>query len=162
MTAGARALATYRRAWEPHTVLDPHALEMLHGLRRHGLGVGLLPNTLWPTGWHAEIFERDGVLGYIDAAVYSSELPWTKPHPDIFAAAVARLSAASADRCAFVGDRAFEDVYGAQRAGMRTILVPHSSIPEEELGAYGAVPDAVVGTLQDVLTVVDEWNRPGC
>ncbi|MGW1954884.1 HAD family hydrolase [Streptomyces sp. NPDC001920] len=159
VTPGARALATYRRAWEAHTLIDPHALEMLDGLRERGLGVGVLSNTLWPAGWHEEIFERDEVLGYVDAAVYSSEVPWTKPHPDIFAAALAGLGAASADGCVFVGDRAFEDVYGAQRAGMRTILVPHSSIPEEELGAYGAVPDAVVGTLKDVLSVVDEWNR---
>ncbi|MEV7975589.1 HAD family hydrolase [Streptomyces sp. NPDC086519] len=159
VTPGARALATYRSAWEAHTFVDPHALEVLDGLRERGLGVGVLSNTLWPAGWHEEIFERDGVLGYVDAAVYSSEVPWTKPHPDIFTAAMAGLGAASPDRCAFVGDRVYEDVYGAQQAGMRTILVPHSSIPEEELGAYDAVPDAVVGTLKNVLSVVDEWNR---
>ncbi|GHG93784.1 HAD family hydrolase [Streptomyces lanatus] len=157
----ARALGVYRQAWEAHTFIDPHALEMLAGLRERGLGIGVLSNTLWPGDWHDEIFERDGVLGYVDAAVYSSEVSWTKPHPDIFAASVAGLGAASAGGCAFVGDRAFEDVYGAQRAGMRTILVPHSSIPEEELGAHGSVPDAAVGTLKDVLTVIDEWNRPG-
>ncbi|WP_405709686.1 MULTISPECIES: HAD family hydrolase [unclassified Streptomyces] len=161
VTPGARALAAHRRAWQGHTVTDPHALETLGGLRERGLGIGVLSNTLWPADWHEEIFERDGVLGYVDDAVYSSETPWTKPHPDIFAAAVAGLGAASADTCAFVGDRAFEDVYGAQQAGMRTILVPHSSIPEEELGAYGAAPDAVVGNLKEVLTVVDGWNLLG-
>jgi putative hydrolase of the HAD superfamily len=158
VSVGARALRTYRRAWEQHTFIDPHALETLDGLRRRGLGIGVLSNTLWPADWHEEIFKRDGVLGYLDAAVYSSEVAWTKPHPDIFAATVAALDADSAEGCVCVGDRLFEDVYGAQQAGMRTVLVPHSSIPEDELGAYGAEPDAVIGTLRDVLSVVDEWN----
>ncbi|WP_328332145.1 MULTISPECIES: HAD family hydrolase [unclassified Streptomyces] len=156
-----RALAAYRRSWEAHTVADPRTLKLLAGLRERGMGLGVLSNTLWPAHWHDEIFERDRVLSYIDAAVYSSEVPWTKPHPAIFAAAMSALGASSAAACAFVGDRAFEDVYGAQQAGMRTILLPHSSIPDDELGAYAAVPDAVIGTLQDVVTVVDGWNGVG-
>jgi putative hydrolase of the HAD superfamily len=159
VTPTPRALSAYRQAWEAHTLIDPQAPETLEGLRERGLGIGVLSNTLWPAGWHDEIFERDGVLGHVDATVYSSEVAWTKPHPDIFTAMMAKLGAVSARACAFVGDRAFEDVYGAQQAGMRTILVPHSSIPEHELGAWDAVPDAMVGTLKDVLTVVDGWNR---
>lgn len=54
-------------------------------LRALDLSVGVLSNTLWPRTWHREIFERDGVLDLIDAQVYSSELPWTKPHPRAFA-----------------------------------------------------------------------------
>ncbi|NEC88380.1 HAD family hydrolase [Streptomyces sp. SID12501] len=160
VTPTPRALSAYQQAWEAHTLIDPQAPETLEGLRERGLGIGVLSNTLWPADWHDEIFERDGVLGHVDATVYSSEVAWTKPHPDIFAAMVAKLGAVSAGACAFVGDRAFEDVYGAQQAGMRTILVPHSSIPEQELGTRDAMPDAVVRTLKDVLTVVDDWNRP--
>ncbi|MET9901083.1 HAD family hydrolase [Streptomyces sp. NPDC006446] len=158
VVAGRRALAAYRQAWEAHTLLDPDAAEMLVGLRERGYGIGVLSNTLWPADWHEEIFDRDGVLGLLDAAVYSSEVAWTKPHPEIFAAVVERLGADSPAECVFVGDRLFEDVHGAREAGMRTILVPHSSIPAEELGARGGEPDAVVATLKDIPAVVDEWN----
>ena len=37
-------------------------------------------------------------------------------------------------RCVFVGDRLFDDIWGAERVGMRTIHIPHSEIPVEQLG----------------------------
>ncbi|MEU7580158.1 HAD family hydrolase [Streptomyces sp. NPDC041068] len=158
VAAHARALAVYRRAWDAHTFTDPEALEMLAGLRERGVGIGVLSNTLWPAAWHDEIFDRDGVLGFVDCAIYSSEVSWSKPHPEIFAAALAAIGATSPDACVYVGDRSFEDVHGARQAGMRTIFVPHSSVPADELGDHAAEPDAVVTTLKDVLTVVDDWN----
>ena len=48
----------------------------------------MLSNTFWPRDWHEEIFRRDGVLGLIDGAVYTSEIDWTKPHPEAFRAAM--------------------------------------------------------------------------
>ena len=41
--------------------------------------------------YHEEVFRRDGVLDLIDGAVYSSEIPWTKPHPEAFRAAMAAV-----------------------------------------------------------------------
>ncbi|MEU5613952.1 HAD family hydrolase [Streptomyces sparsogenes] len=151
------AIATYRRAWEEHTFLDPEGAELLRTLRERDLGVGVLSNTLWSADWHHEIFERDGVHDFIDAAVYSSEVPWTKPNPLIFELIAERLGAEDPGACAFVGDRLFEDIWGARQARMRTIWVPHSEIPEEELGSDSAVPDATAHTLKDVLTVLDSW-----
>ncbi|MGW8377468.1 HAD family hydrolase [Streptomyces sp. ODS28] len=156
---GEEALAAYRRAWDAHTHLDPDGETVLRGLRERGLGVGVLSNTLWSEHWHSEIFERDGVLGLIDASVYSSEVAWTKPHPEIFRLAMDRVGAQTPATCAYVGDRLFEDVYGARRAGMRTVWVPHSAIPEEERGEE-AEPDATVHALKDLLDVVDGWLEP--
>ena len=42
--------------------------------------------------------------------------------------------------CVFVGDRPFDDIYGAGRVGMRTVFIPHSGLPPFE----GSVPDAVI------------------
>ena len=68
---------------------DPDVLPLFSRLRLDGLKVGVLSNTLWPREWHEEFFRRDGVLDLIDGAVYTSEIPWTKPAPEAFQAAAA-------------------------------------------------------------------------
>ena len=82
-------------------------------LRVDGLKVGVLSNTVWPRAWHEEIFERDGVLELIDGAVYTSEVPWTKPSPQAFRAAMAAVGVDDPAACVFVGDRLFDDIWGA-------------------------------------------------
>ena len=57
----------------------------------------------------------------------------------------------------FVGDRLFDDIYGAASAGMRTIHVPHSDIPPEQVGHTLGRPDAVVRSLREIPDVVAAW-----
>jgi putative hydrolase of the HAD superfamily len=104
------------------------------------------------------VFARDGLLDLIDGAVYSSELPVGKPHEDAFIAALRAVGVEDPARAVFVGDRAWDDVHGAQQVGMRAILVPHSDIPDYQLGPVEGEPDAVVQRLGDVLGHVDRWN----
>jgi putative hydrolase of the HAD superfamily len=152
------ALAEYKRRWEPHSLIDPDAPAVLSGLRERGIRVGVLSNTLWSRDHHEEIFERDGVLELFDGAVYSSEIPWTKPHPEAFLAAMTAVGVDEPARCVFVGDRLFDDVWGAQNAGMRAVHVPHSDIPLRQIGHTEGVPDATVHTLPELLPLVDGWH----
>jgi putative hydrolase of the HAD superfamily len=151
-------LAAYELAWDPHTVTDPAAPEMLTGLRERGLRVGLLSNTLWSRQHHEKILRRDGVLDLFDGAVYTSEIPWTKPHPEAFTAAMAAVGVTDPAHCVFVGDRLFDDVYGAAQVGMRTVHLPHSVVPREQLGHSEGKPDGVIQTLADLLPLVDAWR----
>jgi len=151
------ALAAYELAWEPHTWTDPHTLPLLLALRERGLRVGVLSNTIWSRDYHERVFARDGVLDYIDGAVYSSEIAYVKPHPEAFTAALEAVGVRDPTRAVFVGDRLFDDVYGAGSVGMRTVFVPHSSIPDHQRGHSEGTPDAVVHELADVLTVIDGW-----
>jgi putative hydrolase of the HAD superfamily len=146
-------LDTYFQAWEQHTLTDPDAPEVLRELRRRGIKIGVLSNTMWPRDRHELIFSRDGILDLIDGAVYSSEIPWTKPHPEAFRAAIAAVGATRPQDCVYVGDRPFDDVHGAHQAGLRTVLVPHSDVPAYE----GAAPDAVIQRLADLIEVIDRW-----
>lgn len=152
------AMAAYLEFWEPHTQADPDALPVLRGLRERGIRAGVLSNTLWPRAHHERVFARDGLLEYLDGAVYSSELVVGKPHQEAFAAALQVVGVNDPSRAVFVGDRAWDDIHGAQRAGMRAILVPHSPIPKEERGPVDAQPDAVAHRLLEVLDHVDRWN----
>lgn len=148
----------YRTAWTPYTYTDRRGRAILAELRARGIKVGVLSNTTWTREWHDGIFERDGVMDLIDAAVYSSELPWTKPHPEAFRTALRVLGDIEPERAVFVGDRLFEDVYGAQAVGMRAVHIPHSNVPVHELGHTNGEPDATVQDLDELLTLVDAWN----
>jgi putative hydrolase of the HAD superfamily len=153
----AAALAAYRRFWEPHTFTDVQVRPLWEGLRERGIRVGILSNTIWSRDYHRGVFERDGVLDLIDADVYSSELAWTKPHPQAFREAAAAL-AVEPGEAVYVGDRLFEDVHGSQAAGMRAIWVPHSKIPVAQQVSVDVVPDGVAHDLLDILDIVDGWQ----
>jgi putative hydrolase of the HAD superfamily len=146
-------LDTYFQAWEPHTFTDPDAPGVLRELRGRGIKIGVLSNTMWPREHHERIFDRDGVLDLIDGAVYTSEIPWTKPHPEAFKAAMAAVGVTEAGQCVFVGDRPFDDVHGARGAGMRTVLIPHSDVPT----FADAAPDAIIERLADLPAVIERW-----
>ncbi|HYN75412.1 MAG TPA: HAD family hydrolase [Candidatus Limnocylindria bacterium] len=152
------ALAAYHQAWEPHTWTDPEVRPLLESLRERGLKVGLLSNTLWTRSYHEYVLERDGILELFDGAVYSSEVPWTKPHPEAFLSAMRILGVGDPSACVFVGDRPFDDIHGAKDVGMRAVLVPHSTIPHDQRGHTEGDPDAVVESLADLLAVVDAWR----
>ena len=155
--AHASAVAAYESAWEPHTWTDPDAEPTLRGLRGRGIRTGLLSNTLWTREHHQRILDRDQIGSLFDGLVFSSEIGWAKPHPEAFWASMAAVGVSDADRVVFVGDRPFEDIHGARSAGMRTVLVPHSDIPDYQRGHTEATPDAVVHRLQDIIDVVDRW-----
>ena len=119
----------------------------------------MLSNTIWPRAEHERIFERDKLTELIDGAVYTSDIPWTKPHPDAFHAALDAVGVTEPGRAAFVGDRLFDDIHGAASVGMLTIHVPHSNIPAEQIGHTVGDPDAVAHRLGDVLDIVVAWNE---
>ena len=154
----AEALEAYLEAWEPHTHTDPDALPLLEALHADGIRIGVLSTTRWPRAHHEKVLQRDGVLHLIDGAVYTSETSVGKPHADAFLAAMKAVGVSDPARVVFVGDRPWDDVHGAQQAGMRAILVPHSDIPDHQHMPVDVTPDAVVARLGDVLDVVRRWS----
>jgi putative hydrolase of the HAD superfamily len=153
VTATPEFLASYYEAWDPHTITDPEAAPLMRELRAQGIRVGVLSNTMWPRSQHERIFERDKVTGLIDGAVYSSEIPWVKPHPEAFRAAMRAVGAADPAECVFVGDRPYDDVHGAKQLGMRAVLRPNPAVPDYP----SAVPDAVISRLCELPHYLAGW-----
>ena len=153
VTADDELLTTYYGLWEPHTYTDPDAAPVMRALRDRGIKIGVLSNTMWPRSAHEQVFSRDGVLSLIDGAVYSSEIPWTKPHPEAFRAAMAAVGVSEPASCVFVGDRPYDDIYGAKSVGMRGVLIPHSEVPPHD----GVIPDAVITRLTELPAHLDQW-----
>ncbi|MDQ1747070.1 MAG: hypothetical protein QOD07_1333 [Frankiaceae bacterium] len=149
-----RAVASYLDHWAPTTVARPEAREVLHALRARGLRTGLLSNTHWPRTQHESWLARDGLLDLLDARVYTSDLDVVKPHEDAFRALLDAVGV-EASEAVFVGDRLWDDVYGAARLGMRTVWIRNDEVPP-----YDVTPDAVVDDLADVVEVVDALCAP--
>ena len=94
----------------------------------------MLSNTIWPRAFHEAIFERDGVLDLIDGDVYTSEIPWTKPSPHAFGPRWTAVGVTDPARCVYVGDRLFDDIWGAQHAGPARHPRPAQRDPAEQVG----------------------------
>jgi putative hydrolase of the HAD superfamily len=158
VSPGPAEMAAYYAWWEEHTYTDPDAPPLFAGLRERGIRIGVLSNTLWPRTEHDRVFRRDGVAELIDAAVYTSEIEWTKPHPAAFRAALDAVGVADPRAAVFVGDRPWDDIHGARSVGMRAVLVPHSEIPDFQVGPVQGEPDAVVHRLSELLPLIDAWR----
>jgi putative hydrolase of the HAD superfamily len=147
--------ATYHLdAWTPHIRHDPEAGGVLRELRARGLKTGLLSNTLWPRAFHERFLQRDGLAELLDARLYTSDLPRTKPHPSAFRAVLDELGISEPAEAVFVGDRPFDDVGGAKGVGMRAVLRPSAAEPKRA----GPEPDAVIEDLPSLLPLLDEWQ----
>jgi putative hydrolase of the HAD superfamily len=158
--AAARAGARHDLArCTPHTLCDPEALLLVHLLLARGLRVGLLTNTHWPPAWHARLLRRDGLLDLFHARVYTSDLPFSKPHPGAFHAALAALGVADPRAVVYVGDRPVTDIAGAHAVGMRTVLLADGAAPRGET-RLATRPDAVIGRLGQLLDVMDALGAP--
>ena len=101
------------------------------------------------------------MLDLLDGAVYTSEVPWTKPAPEAFRAAMDAVGVERPGRLRLRRRPAFDDIWGAANAGMRTIHVPHSDIPPAQVGHTEGEPDAVVQRLAHVYDVVAAWRAEG-
>ncbi len=146
------ALAAYHGAWERTVEHDPIAEKVLRGCRDRGWKTGLLSNTHWPRDLHERWLAQAGLLQLLDARVYTSDLAYMKPHRAAFDALLSALGV-SAERAVFVGDRARDDVSGAQGAGMRAVLL--TGRPVEN---YDIVPDASLPSLDGLLDLLDSWT----
>ncbi len=120
--------------------------ETLAALDAGGYRLGLLSNTFWASDLHDRHLEALGLLEYLPVRVYSCEEAHVKPHPAIFQETLARMGA-SASEAVYVGDRLDTDVVGAQRAGMRAVLIRS---PYQDQEAETAGPDAIIDELPDL------------
>jgi len=104
-----------RRALVPR----PGAVATLRTLRERGVLIGLITvcsediETLWPESEFAGLF---------DAEIFSSQIGLSKPDPRIYEACCAALGV-EPHEAVFVGDGANDELAGARRVGMQTILI---------------------------------------
>lgn len=137
--------------WASYYWLAASTHALLEALRARGLRLGLVSNTASPEWLLRPVLERQGLLQRVDAVVLSSEVGKRKPHPAIFERALTELDVRP-EQALFVGDRVDADVFGASRAGMRTVQALWFRADEVDVHVE---PDFQAFTQMDVLNVVD-------
>lgn len=145
-----QAASRHLDGWTPHITHQPSAVTVLKELKGSGLRTGLLSNTHWPRSFHRRFLERDGLAELIDAELYTCEMEFTKPHASAFRAALDAVGAGDASRAVFVGDRLYDDISGAHRAGLRTVWIRNQVTPH-----YDVDPDATIDDLSELPAVID-------
>lgn len=151
------ALDAYLTAWEPNTWTNSEAAPLLEELKGRGIKLAVLSNTMWPRHFHESVLERDGILHLFDYLLFTSETVAAKPHRSVFADVLYNLDAEPAET-AFVGDRLFDDIHGAQEVGMKGIWIPHSNIPAAQSTDLGITPDATIQKLSEIISVIETWT----
>jgi HAD superfamily hydrolase (TIGR01509 family) len=111
--------------WELHQrdlVLREGVVETLTELRSRGLHVGMVSNIDEDQLRH--LIELTDLGRYFDSLLSSEHAQSCKPAPAIFAEAIRRAGCRPAEAL-FVGDTLAADVAGANRAGLRSVLLWH-------------------------------------
>ena len=143
----------YAKAVAGWSTVYPDARDTLRELRARGYRLGLLSNTWWAAEWHNADLAAHGLADLLDAIVYTSDLPHSKPHPSVFAEVARRLEV-PAGAAVMIGDRQIDDVSGAKAAGMRGIWRRNDSgFPTSDI-----TPDAVVDTLAELPALLRQWG----
>jgi beta-phosphoglucomutase-like phosphatase (HAD superfamily) len=140
----------FKRQYLPRVRAFPGVPALFQRIRLDGLKVALASS-----GKADEVDDYAriaGVTELIDLATTADDAERSKPEPDIFEAALARLAPISAAESIVIGDTPW-DVIAANKAGLRTIGMLCGGFPEDELRKAGAI--AIFKDPEDLFTRYD-------
>jgi putative hydrolase of the HAD superfamily len=145
-----RFMDAEHEVWRPAHEALGSAQALLGSLRSRGLKTGLVANS-WPDP--ARLLRADveafGLAEQFDVIVFSEEVGFRKPRPEIFLHALQQLGV-EPENAMFVGDRLDTDVQGAAQVGMATVQALWFRADDTP----GIEPDFMAFTPMDVLNAV--------
>jgi len=136
----------FKREYLPRVRPFPGVRSLLERVRAAGQTIALASS-----GKQAEVERYQEILGIadlVDVATSSDDADRSKPHPDIFQAALAKLPGIGAREAVVIGDTPY-DAEAAGKAGIATIGVLCGGFPEAELSRAGCM--AIYRDPQDLL-----------
>lgn len=104
-----------------YTTVADCVIPTLQRLRDRGHQLALISNTCIPGFVLDRHLDLHGLTEFFPLRIYSSEVRYRKPHPQIFRLALRQLNLLPTEAI-YVGDRVGPDVKGAQAAGLRAVL----------------------------------------
>lgn len=114
--------------------------------------IGLVSNFTNSAFLH-KILIKFGLETLFDTITVSDSCGWRKPHPKIFSDFLKSLDAKPVETV-FVGDDLINDVQGANRVGINTVLIDRSENKRRE---YEITPDYIVCSLTEFEKMVHSW-----
>ena len=141
----------YQAKYLQHVKPCPGVRQLFERIKRDGRRVALASSA------EKDEFEANLKLlqigDLLDASTSSHDAERSKPFPDIFEAALARLDGVKADRAIAVGDTPY-DADAALQAGLRIIGMRCGGFPEDELRSRGCLE-----IWQDPEDLLREYHR---
>ncbi len=128
----------------------PGAVETLRALRERGLQLGLITVC---TDDVPEVWGETPFDGLFDSTVFSCAVGLRKPDPRIYLLACEELGVEPAE-AVFVGDGANDELAGAERIGMRAVLI-HRDGEEPMWEEVRDWPGARITAIPQVLSLLD-------
>ena len=129
-------LELFKREYLPQVKPFPMVRELFERIEAGGLRIALASSA------KKEELERykeiAGIADLLEAETSSDDAERSKPHPDIFEAALARLEGVEAAEAVAVGDTPY-DAQAAGKVGLRTIGLLCGGWPERDLREAGCV-----------------------
>ena len=141
----------FKREYLPRVKPFPRVRQLFERIRQDGKRIALASSA---HGEELSAYKRIAVIeDLIEAQTSSDDAERSKPHPDIFHAALAQLGDLSPDRVLVIGDTPY-DAQAAAKAHLRTIGVLCGGWPEIALLEAGCF--AVYRDVADLLCQYDE------
>jgi HAD superfamily hydrolase (TIGR01509 family) len=126
----------YQRAYMSHVRPFPKVRELFERIRRDGHRIALASSAKEDElGVYKDLAN---ISDLVEEETSKDDVAKSKPHPDIFAAALARLGDVDAARAVVVGDTPY-DAEAAGKINLKTVGVLCGGFPEAELRAAGCV-----------------------
>ena len=126
----------YKREYLPRVRAFPRVRELFLKIKEDGLRLALASSAREDElGAYKKIARIEDL---VEEETSADDADKSKPHPDIFEAALGRLGDLGPGEAVVVGDTPY-DALAAGRAGLRTIGVLCGGFPEPELRAAGCV-----------------------
>jgi putative hydrolase of the HAD superfamily len=101
--------------------VEPGLRESIETIRDQGLTIGLISNTFIPDTILDRHLENVGLIDLFPMRIYSCTLNFRKPDRRIFQMALDNLGL-TAEESLYIGDSVKNDVFGANRMGMVSVL----------------------------------------
>lgn len=146
--------------WEFPTLIHKDAERVLFDLKKRGFKLGLVSNT-GPTsgGLIRRFLETKRLACFFDAMTFSDEAGFAKPAREMFINTLTQLGSNSKE-AVHIGDDLNTDIFGGNRAGLKTIWVKGFVPPlsDKEIRRFPS-PDAVISNLSQVPQAVEELYK---
>lgn len=149
-------LQAYQWHRVPGTHLFPEVPAFLEMLAQTGVRRGIVTNSFAPMALRDVELSHHGILDFFpECRISAADVGRLKPHPDIFARALACLDLRP-EHVVFVGDNPVADISGARQAGMKAVqrVLRHrrSYVDNAEVE-----PDGIIHSLDDLPLLLDDW-----
>lgn len=126
----------FKRKHLPHVVAFPRVRELFERILRDGKRIALASSA--KKDELKEYKRIANIEDLVEEEASADDAEKSKPHPDIFEAALSQLGDAEPSDSIVVGDTPY-DAEAARKAGLQTIGLLSGGFPEEDLRAAGCV-----------------------